>query len=446
MILRLKPFPLHHPVCVGILTCFSIVLLRSAGAAEDEHADKAKEPVEVTATAVVSGKLPVLLSCTGEIALRSSATQVLSPRVSGTINAVLKQEGDDVHKGDLIIALDDVVASATRLKAAASVAEARAELDKTTRATSGAETSDLDLARRQTESAFEQATRNAERQRALLKDHLVAAKQVEEAESALKLASEQLQAARRKGELSARGGQQQEYVRLRARVDQAEADLRIADFNVSSTQIAAERDGVLQELQAQTGQSVDANAVLGRVLDTSPENLLCLLSIPVEMASQVRAKQGVLLQPLQREDRTSPSQWRIENKMPVAQAAGSTVQARAVPENPDEAKGFQPGAFVTAAVELESPETTESLLAPATALIPGEAPGEYAIVGIDDGSKPHKHEVKVLGRSGGILGEYDMVAFECDELMPGDLVITEGAYNLPEDATVKPKTASAGNE
>lgn len=394
--------------------------------AERESAPKEEDAVAVAAAVVTPGSLQEEILCEGEAQSPPDSQQMLTSRVAGTVDKVLCRDSDTVHRGDVLLQLDRRAFDISQARAAAAVDEARAELEKAESATNVGESDELKLALTTAEHNYEQAKLTAERERSLAQSHLVAERQLQEAERNEKMVAAQLAAARKKADLQANWGHPEEKARLGAKLRQAEADLRLADLNVSCSVIRAEQDGVLSDFKVSRGQYVEANTLLGRIVD--PAMIEFLLHLPVEQAAKVNT--GDVVEVYDSGTTSECLTGRVARISASALPGGATVTVRATLDSRSQeaAKrhGLIPGEFVRAVIR--AGQNTTGLLVPRVAVVTEEQNHFVYVIGTDH--KARKTTVTLEAES-------TAVAVVQGDLRAGQSVVTDGAYNLPDGVTVR---------
>ncbi|WP_296175920.1 HlyD family secretion protein [uncultured Brevundimonas sp.] len=185
---------------------------------------------------------------------------VISPQVSGYVTSVEVQDFQTVQQGQLLATIDDRIyrqrldqakaalhsAEAALANSAQSQASARGSVAQTRASIAGAE------------SAVTKARADAQRVRTLFAGGWVAQAQVDTAQNALRAAEAQLAAARAAEGVAQTGVTSAVVSRgsLEAAVENAQAQVRLAQIDLDNTRIAAPRAGRLGEVSVRVGQQV----------------------------------------------------------------------------------------------------------------------------------------------------------------------------------------------
>ena len=197
------------------------------------------------------------LVVSGRVFERSKAS--LGSPVTGTVSAVLFEEGDRVRSGQLLVRLDED-------EARAALDEARARLEQVRG--SGRRIAEEEL--RQATLRLEQAERELERILSLRRDGFASARDEEDARSARDLASSAVSAARERARVLSAGGTDERSAR--AAVDSAAARLE-------QRRVVAPGPGVVLVRSVEPGDVVPAGRVL---LTLALEHETWLLAQPDE--------------------------------------------------------------------------------------------------------------------------------------------------------------------
>lgn len=160
----------------------------------------------------------------------------ISPEVSGEIIELPVEEGDSVHRGELLVKINPAIYSSVVTQAAASVEESRARANNS-----------REMAQ-QSKAQFDQAQANYERNQKLYKDKVISAMEFEQAKATYLSAKATYEASR----ASVSGGQYG--------VQGASASLNQARENLKKTTILAPNTGIISQLNVKLGERVVGTA------------------------------------------------------------------------------------------------------------------------------------------------------------------------------------------
>ena len=385
---------LRHSLIGLVLTALTLGLLAYAGSlvrdavqsrmADERRAPPARERVFAVGvvTAALGTEVPELQTF-GEV--QSRRTLELRAGASGRViwRAEGFEDGGRVLRGDVLMRIDPADAEAAVERARVDLADAEAELADAQRT--------LSLAQDEAAAAVEQAAlrdQAAARQRDLAERGVGTAAAVETADLAA--------AAARQAVLSRR----QSVAQAEKRIDQARtqvARMQIAlaqtERDLAETTVTAPFDGTLKATAVVEGRLVNANEKLADLVDADAlevsfrvstaqfarllDDTGALIGAPVTATLDVS---GVDLRGVGRISRVSAD-------------TGAGQSGRRVFARLDEARGFQPGDFVT--VSVSEPPVENVVRLPASAYDPA---GAVLVVGEDD--RLERLEVRLVRRQG----------------------------------------------
>lgn len=185
---------------------------------------------------------------------------VISPQVSGYVTSVEVQDFQTVQQGQLLATVDDRIYRQRLDQAKAALHSAQAALANSTQSQASARGSvaQTRASIAGAESAVTKARTDAQRVRTLFAGGWVAQAQVDVAQNALRAAEAQLAAARAAEGVAQTGVTSAVVGRgsLEAAVENAQAQVRLAQIDLDNTRITAPRAGRLGEVAVRVGQQV----------------------------------------------------------------------------------------------------------------------------------------------------------------------------------------------
>ena len=191
---------------------------------------------------------------------------VISPQVSGYVTAVQVQDYHMVQQGQLLATVDDRIYRQQVEQAQAALHSAEAALANSTQTQSSARGT---VAQRRASiagaaAALVQAQANANRARTLFAGGWVAQAQIDTTQASLRAAQATLAEARAVEGVAETGVTSAVVIRgsLEAAVENARAQVRLAQINLDNTRIVAPTTGRLGEVSVRLGQSVAAGTQL----------------------------------------------------------------------------------------------------------------------------------------------------------------------------------------
>ncbi|TQS71430.1 HlyD family efflux transporter periplasmic adaptor subunit [Rhodobacteraceae bacterium] len=273
------------------------------------------------------------------------STRRLEVRASGSGRIIALspdfKDGARVAQGDVLVRLDPAQYRAARDSARASVSDAQSALAEAERALV-ITNDDLEAARRQ--ASLRQ--RAFERQRDLNTRGLGSAVTTEEAELAASSADQAVLGKRAALSL-ARSTRDQSQIAL----ERAEIDLREADRVLAETEIRAGFQGILSQVAAVEGGLVSDNEMLAELID--PNALEVVFRVSTTQFVRLTDPDGAL-RPLSAEVRLQSASGEIRSDatlVRVGAAVEAGVAGRLIFARLDAPQGFRPGDFATVIVQ-----------------------------------------------------------------------------------------------
>ncbi len=395
--------------------------------------DAPKEEAELTPKVkiahVTRGVVSPRIVCFGTARAVPGSDVVLTARVAAVVSQVLHGVGDHVAAGEAILSLDARPLIAAREKAEGALLEVEAELEKGKKGALDIELAGLKAALKQAETDSVQADRTLRRQEDLAKDRLISDRQLEEATASAQVALLKKEAAALQLERAEHGLQTEELRRLEARVTQARADLDAARLQEAFAEVRAPIDGTVSELDVTPGTNVDPAAPLARVV--APGTIEAVLSVPGEVARKIEVGADV---------RLVAGGEEVARATVVGVGAGASadgaVKLRARVADPRTVASVLPGTPLAGEVAIGK---IEALAIPREALVLDS--DRTVVITLDSVKqknekgqeetvdKSRKVPVKVICRDGPVIGIEGKLEVD-------DRIVTEGAYNLPDNTEV----------
>jgi RND family efflux transporter MFP subunit len=354
----------------------------------------------------------------------------LTPAVQGQVERILVNLGDHVGQGDLIVAMD------TRL-VAADVAERKANRDALQAALAGLQAEPRVEDRKGLELAVEQGKVGVDRAKAVV-DRLrplrirneVSDAQVFDAEQALAQARLVEQAAQAQLQLLLAGPRPEAIAEAQARLAAAEESLSLAETRLQLCSVRAPIDGVVDSLTCHPGQALAAGTPIGELVD--PRELFVTLWMSPLRAGKVKPGQTArvtigtetVARTGQDNADVATAAGRVHSIGRIVDVGTGNVPVRIAVENADQALAVGQ----TANVSIVVGEQEDSIVVPNTAVVDlGEGP---LVVAVREGKIVPLHPTAVTTH-----GKWTVIAGT--DLAPGEPVLVDGGFNLPEDTEVK---------
>ncbi|MFI4880380.1 MAG: efflux RND transporter periplasmic adaptor subunit [Steroidobacterales bacterium] len=336
-----------------------------------------------------------VLDATGYVTARREAT--VSAQITGTVTALLIEEGDHVKQGQVLARLDDTAQKAALAQAQAQLHSAQALLV-------------------QNQALLSQSERDVNRDEDLIKRNLVSQQAVEQARTQVDTGRAQLQSQRKQ-------------------IDLAEANVRSAQVQLDYCTVRAPFTGVVIAKAAQVGEIISPFSAGGGFTRTGVGTLVDMDSLEIEVdvneAYINRVQPG---QPVESTLNAYPD-WQIPSHViaiiPTADRAKATVKvrigldakdARIVPD-----MGVRVSFLEDKKTAAEPQQRPHGVLVPSAAL--RKDGGEDVVFVLKD-KKAQRRAVTL----GGTNGDSRQVL---TGVSPGEAVILDAPAGLKDDAAVK---------
>jgi len=385
----------------------------------ENEAPEKQGPVSVqTATASVQTLSPTV-DLVGSILAIPEKTAVLSSQVSGSIEKVCLNEGQDVHAGDEMVRLDARMARASLAKARAACEEAAANLALLKKGPLPAE---IEAARQDVKKAAHMAE-NLQAKYEALKPMQSAGEisgvKYDEARSNMEAANAERDMAAAKLNVLEAGTRPESIAQAEANVDAGEADATAQQLAVELCVMKSPMDGVVTELSARPGMCIQPGTVVATIMDLGA--VFARFKIPSAHLAQVSEGAHVKLHILSLgEQEYDGVVARIRKE---ADPQTGDVEAFASVANPE--KTLRPNLACRVSVAL--PEISNVLVIPTVAV--SDKDGTPVVTVIRD-HKAYETEIKL----GIQTPELTQVVSGLSE---GETVAIKGGYGLPEGCPIE---------
>ncbi len=208
----------------------------------------------------------------GDDALRVSgnieATEVgISFKISGRVMRRLVDEGDKVHKNQLIAVLDTADLEAQAALRRAELALARAAMDELN---AGSRPQEIDAAKANMAATLVEKNRlqtELGRSRRLFEGKMISQEEYDRAAAAAGVAADRYRQASEQFKLVKAGPRKEAIQQGRARVEQAEAALRVAEVQLGYAEVRSPLDGIALSKNIEAGEYVAPGTPVVTVAD-----------------------------------------------------------------------------------------------------------------------------------------------------------------------------------
>lgn len=419
-----------RPVCM-------LLLVACCGCHSHGDSNTAKEAEEESEAAVTVRVVPARFDRSARVVEGLGRCEALpdhiaplTPAVEGHVHELLVEPGRPVKKGEPIVELDKAVAQADLAEKTATRDGLIAALALLKSVPRPDERKASELAVDQARVTLEQARVAADRLRSLVARREVPAQQVEDAERAVKLAEIQLQTAEATLHAMMIGPRPEAIAEAEGKIKTADALVAFSRAHLEYHTIRSPIDGVLDSLTCRPGQTIAIGTPIGEVVDT--RQVFGLTWLPPRVAASVRVGQVAHVAPADAFAASGGAGGHGEGEMAgkvafvgrVADAQTGNLPIRVVVDNPQGRLVIGQSIRLSVVVE----EHKAALQVPTAAILDlGEGP---VLSVVREGKSVVLHP-----EVGDAQGGWTEVAGI--DLKPGEPVIVEGGYNLPEKTAVK---------
>jgi len=280
-------------IIIGLLA-FRIVNRLNERQQEEVQKSQIKEEIiiPVRTALVEKGEVNSFLKVTGVV--EANETVRVTSEIMGQAKEVKVKDGEEVNKGDILIALGDEQIKIQVAQAQATLDSIQASSDKIK---SGARPQEI----KQAESALLQAKLNRDsveenylRMEKLFSEKAISKQQYEQAKNQYEIADVQHQSAQESYELVIEGAAEEDIKSVEAQVRQTKAALDMAKYQLKNTQVTAPISGKVTSITVSTGEMVSPSIPLLSIIDVS--RIFVKVGISEKDISKIKEGQKVNLE------------------------------------------------------------------------------------------------------------------------------------------------------
>ena len=400
-------------------------------APEDEDPDTTRNNIPVHTARISTATLHRYVEGFGTIAPRpprpgqmAGAANLASP-VAGVVAKVLCEAGLQVHAGDPVIQLDDRLAKSAEEQAAAALAQAQASLAALQALPRPDQLQIALLAVEKAQSALQFSDKNYNRLKQLAAEQGTSGKSVEQATMELAAARSDLAIAQKQLAILKATPTPEELRQEQAKVAQASAALATAAVQRQMMTVKSPIDATVVALNVNPGESVDPTRALVQLI--AIDRLAVDVDVPADQLPE--AAQGLSAEILPvastpEKEQAKPLIGKLSFVSPqVDPKTGSVMVGIDLPAD----AALRPG--LTVRVRIIAEEHKDCLAVPREAVVADEN-GDSVIAVVEGDQATHKTVKAGLEENG-------LIEISADDLKEGAVVVTAGAYGLPQATRVK---------
>lgn len=382
--------------------------------------------IQVQAAHPTTGSIAEMIEADAVLAPLSQAA--ISPRISAPIRAEYVQRGAHVHRGQLLITLEDRDLQGNALDSKGSVLSAQANYQATTQASVPENVTKAQQDAAQAKTAYDVAQRTtAERQR-LFREGALSGRDADVAVAAEAQAKANYETARAHAEAVARVTRITDAQNAKGQLTSAKGKLQNADAQVSYANLRSPIDGIVTDRPLFPGETASAASPVITVMDTS--SLLAKLHLAQATAQKLSVGRSADVHVPGVEDVVKA---KVSFISPALDAGSTTVEVWL--QVPNAAGRLKVGTPVHASIL--GTTVSNALQVPASAIVPGQE-GGTAVMLIGAEGAAQRRAVTVGLRTADFAQILSGVT-------PSDEVITAGGYGLDEGTKVVIATAGAAD-
>ncbi len=402
-----------------ILSTFVFAAVWSSGCTKAEEKET-KTVVEVKVTRVESGDIQIGVTAPATVFPLQQAS--IASRMTAPIRELHARKGDTVAANAVIAVLESRDLLAQRDEARAAVADAQANLAKTS---AGVLPTDLEHARGEVakaEAALNQAQKNFDRRQQLFQQGAIPNRDLLVSETELSTAKTNYDVAKKSMDLLQNQSQDKDLRMMESRLQQANARLALIEAQLAFSDIRSPFSGTVTEQFMYPGDMAKPDGPIFTIADLSTVNARG--QVPESEASRIRVSNGCTFNPA---DSSSTS---MKGKVSVVNGAvdPATRTVEVWCQILNSKRELRSGAFGN--LRIETGMIANGTLIPQTAVQIVEGTNKGSVLVVDSMNIAHKKDVEL----GEIQGGKAQIK---GGLQPGETVIIEGGYGLPDGTEVR---------
>ncbi|HKT49656.1 MAG TPA: efflux RND transporter periplasmic adaptor subunit [Candidatus Angelobacter sp.] len=416
----------RYPLRAGVCLLTTALLIAGCGKSE-----KAEEP-EVSVQAVAAKTEDISKTVTADAVVFPLAQAIITPKVNAPVKKFFVTRGQKVRQGQLLAELESRDLSAAALDNKGAFEQAEASYNNSVNAALPEEVQKSELEVQTSKQELDAAQKLYSSRQDLFKQGALPRKDLDAAAVQLAQAKTAYDTAKKHLESLNAVGKQATIKSAGGQLTSARGKLLASEAQLSYTDIHSPIDGVVTDRPLYPGEMASTSAPLLTVMNTTQ----------VIAKAHVAQSDAMLLR---KGDRATLAAMGLEKPLvgtvtvvsPALDPNSTTVEIWVQAPNPDQQ--LRPGMAVQLSITAQTVHS--ALVVPSSALLNASGDGAQVMV-IDAQNTAQSRDVKL-----GVQTPQE--AQVVSGLKPGEQVITEGAYGLPDKTKVtveKPATAAEGKE
>jgi multidrug efflux pump subunit AcrA (membrane-fusion protein) len=389
--------------------------------------DKEDAPV-VSVQAAVAEKGDISRTVSAEALIFPIAQSAITPKINAPVKRFLVNRGQKVHQGQLLAELENRDLSAAAMDSRGAFDQAQATYETSVGATLPEDIQKAELDVQTAQQSLDAQQKLYSSREDLFKQGALPRKDLDQASVALAQARSQYNIAKKHLDSLNAIGKQQTLKAAGGQLASAKGKLQGAEAQLSYSEIRSPIDGYITDRPLYPGEMASTTTPLLTVMDLSR----------IKAVAHIPQTDAILLR---KGDKASIGVAGLENKIagtvtlvsPALDPNSTTVEIWVEAVNRDQQ--LRPG--MSAQLSIVTQTIKDALVVPASALLNASGDGAQVMV-VDSKSVAQSRDVKTGIQNG---DEVQIVS----GLKPGEQVVSQGAYGLPDKTKVKIEKPSAAN-
>jgi len=378
------------------------------------------EAQPVVAVQVASAKkVSLQQAVTAEAVLFPKNEAAITPKVIAPVSKFYVNRGSRVHKGELLAILENRDISASVAESKGALEQAQAQYETTTQASVPEDVKKAELDAKAAKESLDAQQKLYDSRSKLFQQGALPRKELDAAAVALAQARAQSDVAQQHLASLQAVGKQAALRSAAGLLTSAEGKYKGAQAQLSYSEIRSPMDGVVTDRPVWPGETPPSGTPLLTIMDIS--SVVARAHIPQEQAALLKPGDLATITAAD----VTPVPGKVIIVSPALDAGSTTVQVWV--EADSKSGALRPGSTVELKIVARTIEGAIAI--PQQALLKSPE-GATAVMVVDNRGKAHKREVMTGIEAGGLIQI-------TKGLQPGEIVVTTGAYGLPDGTQVQ---------
>jgi len=364
-------------------------------------------------------KVSLQQAVTAEAVLFPKNEAAITPKVIAPVSKFYVNRGSRVHKGELLAILENRDISASVAESKGALEQAQAQYETTTQASVPEDVKKAELDAKAAKESLDAQQKLYDSRSKLFQQGALPRKELDAAAVALAQARAQSDVAQQHLASLQAVGKQAALRSAAGLLTSAEGKYKGAQAQLSYSEIRSPMDGVVTDRPVWPGETPPSGTPLLTIMDIS--SVVARAHIPQEQAALLKPGDLATITAAD----VTPVPGKVIIVSPALDAGSTTVQVWV--EADGKSGALRPGSTVELKIVARTIEGAIAI--PQQALLKSPE-GATAVMVVDNRGKAHKREVMTGIEAGGLIQI-------TKGLQPGEIVVTTGAYGLPDGTQVQ---------